>query len=94
MGDLAQFVTEIKAVPGIRNHLFDEHFLDHAGTLLETRGFDEAKLYLWDSHRSRKLEKQAIFMLSIIGEMEKLEIFRENRTLAGYLVRNIHKLVD
>lgn len=94
MGDLTQFVREIKSLPGIRDHLFDEHFLEHAGTLIENRGFHEAKLFIWDSHMRSDLEKQAILMLSIVGEMEELEMFQRNRVLAGYLVKNIHKLVE
>ena len=94
MGDLAQFVSEIKNFREIRDNDFDEHFLDHAGTLLEHRGFDEVRLYLWDSHHKRNLEKQALAMLSVVGKMEEHKLFHENKTLAGYLVRHIHKLVD
>jgi len=92
MGDLAKLLREIRQRPEVKNQYFDNKFLSNVGCVLEKRGFEEAKLFVWDSHFRRELEKQAVVVLGILGEMEKVAALRNNHAIGGHLIRNIGKV--
>lgn len=92
MGDIVNFLHQVKNNPEITKQAFNPHFLSNAGIILENRGFEEAKLFLWDSHFTEDLEQQSLVLMKMLSEMEDLDMFRKNRVLAGYLIKNIHKI--
>jgi hypothetical protein len=92
MGDLAKFLREIRQRPEVKNQFFDAKFLNNVGCVLERRGFEEARLFVWDSHFRGDLEKQAVTVLGILGEMEKVEPLKKNLAIGGHLIKNIGKV--
>lgn len=92
MGDLSKFLSEVRKRPEVKNQYYDGKFLNNVGCILEKRGFEEAKLFVWDSHFRRELEKQAVVVLGILGEMEKVAPLRNNRAIGGHLIRNMGKV--
>ena len=92
MGDLAKFVREVRQRPEVKNQFFDAKFLNNVGCVLEKRGFEEARLFVWDSHFKGELEKQAVTVLALLGEMEKVGSLRNNRAIGGHLIRNMGKV--
>jgi hypothetical protein len=92
MGELAQFLRFVREHPGIKDQFFDPTFLHSVGRNVEKNGFDEAKLFLWDSQQMEHMEKQALALLDIVAEMEVIESFRKNPALGGHIIRNIHKV--
>ena len=92
MGELAQFLRFVREHPGIKDQFLDPTFLHSVGHNVEKNGFDEAKLFLWDSQQTDRLEKQALALLDIVAEMEVIEAFRKNPALGGHIIRNIHKV--
>jgi len=93
MGELARFLSEIRRDPDIKRVLFDTSFLDSVGRTLEKRGFEETRLFLWDSHSREDLEKQAIALLGILGKMEGVDTLRKNRVISSHIIRNIHRML-
>lgn len=91
MGELARFLSEIRKDPNIEKILFDTSFLNSVGLILEKRGFEETRLFLWDSHSRGDLEKQAIALLGILGKMEGVDMLRKNRVISSHVIRNIHR---
>jgi len=63
------------------------------GRTLEKRGFEETRLFLWDSHSREDLEKQAIALLGILGKMEGVDMLRKNRVISSHIIRNIHRML-
>jgi hypothetical protein len=92
MGEVAQFLRFVREHPGIKDQFFDPAFLHSVGRTVEKRGFDEARLFLWDSQHQGHLEKQALALLGIISEMEDIETFRKNPALGGHVIRSIRKV--
>lgn len=92
MGELTRFLRTIRTRPDVRNQFFDQAFLKGVGLTLEKRGFAEAKLFVWDNHFRSDLEKQAVILLGILGEMEKIEAFKKNRAMGGHLIKSMGKV--
>ncbi len=92
MGEIAQFLRFVREHPSVRDQFFDPAFLCSVGRTFEKRGFDEARLHLWDSHHQGRLEKQAVALLQIVAEMEEIEAFHKNPALGGHIIRSIHKV--
>ena len=91
MGELARFLNEIKkdVYPG--NISFNTGFLNSAGIILEKRGFEETRLFLWDSHFRDDLERQAIVLLNVLRKMEDVDLLKKNRAISSHVIRNMDK---
>lgn len=92
MGEIAQFLRFVREHPKVRDQFFDPAFLHSVGRTFEKKGFDETRLYIWDSHQQGNLEKQALALLQIIAEMEEIEAFHNNPSLGAHVIRSIHKV--
>ena len=91
MGELARFLNEIRKDVYAGNISFNTCFLNSAGIILENRGFEETRLFLWDSHFREDLERQAIVLLNVLGKMEGVDLLKKNRAISSHVLRNIDK---
>jgi len=60
MGEITRFLRFIREHPGIKGQFFDPTFLHSVGRSVEKNGFDEAKLFLWDSQYDGRLENRRL----------------------------------
>jgi|GEM_PF-1173681 len=88
MGELAIFMGKIRNDPRIAKIRFTSSFLEDVGNILNRRGFNEARLFIWDSRERRDLERQTLPLLLILGEMEKVKKIEEDRAVGKYILRN------
>ncbi len=90
MGEIRGFLGRLKRHPAVRNQVYSKDFLYSVGRTVEKRGFEEARLFLWDSHYRGDLESQAVSLLGVLGEMEDVAVFRRNRALSGRVIKGLH----
>ncbi len=88
MGELAIFMDRIRNDPRVAKIRFSSSFLEDVGNILDRRGFDEARLYIWGLRERRDLERQVLPLLLILGEMEKVRKIEEERAIGKYILKN------
>ncbi len=88
MGELTRFMDELRNDPRIGKIRFTPSFLEDVGNILYSRGFDEAKLFIWDLRERGDLERQILPLLLILGKMEKMKKTKEDREIGRYIVKN------
>jgi len=88
MGELAIFMDRIRNDPRVGKIRFSSSFLEDVGNILDRRGFDEARLYIWGLRERRDLERQVLPLLLILGEMEKVRKIEEERAIGKYILKN------
>ncbi len=89
MIQLAEIWKEILNNPGVIRTRFNPYFLTQTGEILSERGFHEAKIFLWDSCRDRRLREQAEAMLYVINLMESASEIRLDRSRGRFLIKQI-----
>ena len=92
MGEIRSFLGRVRRHPGVRGQVFNKDLLNSVGSTVEKRGFEEARLFLWDSHYRSDLEGQAVALLGVLGEMEEVSVFKRNRALSGRVIKSLHKV--
>ncbi len=95
MDEFTKLVDIIQNNPKITSVRFSTAFIEDIGNILENRGFEEAKLFIWQHQKRTDLEKQIQPMLLILYEMEKIERIREDRTIGKNIIKNkLNQLMD
>ena len=93
MGELARLLNEIRKDPAVERVSFDVGFLNSVGITLEKRGFEETRLFLWDSHFKGNLERQAIILLDVLKKIEDVDMLRGNRTISSHVIRKMGRVL-
>lgn len=95
MGELTDLVDRLQGDERITGVKFSPSFLEDVGNVLERRGFDETRLFIWQHKDRSDLMRQIPPLLLIIEEMEKVGKIKEDRTLAKYILKNkLNLLMD
>lgn len=88
MGELARFIEEISRDNRINRIRFSDLFLEDVGNILHMRGFNEARLFVWNLRDRMDVERQVLPMLLILGKMEGISRIKEDRSVGGYILKN------
>jgi hypothetical protein len=95
MGELTDLVDRLQCDDRISSVRFSSSFLEDVGNTLEQRGFNEARLFIWQHRDRADLMGQIPSLLVILDEMEKVSGIKKDRALAKYLLKNkLNLLLD
>ena len=88
MSGLSEFKERIENNPKISNVRFNQAFLDDVGNVVENKGFDAAKIFIWEHHERRDLSRQVESLLLILDELAKVRAVENDRSIAKYIIKN------
>jgi hypothetical protein len=86
MGEFTGFMNELRKDPRIGKIRFNPGFLKEVSDILYLRGFNEARLFVWDLRGQGALEGQILPLLLILEKMENTRALKEDRELRRYIL--------
>ena len=92
MTDSEELWTHIANNPRVNKTRFNPYFLTQTGEILSKRGFHEARMFLWDSCRDRRLREQAEAILYVINLMESASEIRLDRSKGRFIIKQISNI--
>ncbi|MBN2014811.1 MAG: hypothetical protein JW778_06490 [Candidatus Altiarchaeota archaeon] len=93
MGELTDLVDRLQGDERIISVRFNSTFLEDVGNTLGSRGFDEARLFIWQHRDRADLVGQVPSLLVVLDEMEKVSGIKKDRALAKYILKNKLNLI-
>lgn len=88
MDDIFEFLEKIRNDNRINGVRYSQHFLDEVARILSLRGFDDARLFLWDSLNREDVQGQINSILITLSKMESVKNLKNDLKLCGYIIRN------
>ena len=88
MDYLFDFFNHINTEKRIKKTRLNQYFLEDIADILSLRGFDEAKLFVWDNINKGNRSEQINNLLIVLNVMESISELRKDLKLCSYIIRN------